>query len=81
MAVRLVVAVTDTDRFNHLRVIPDLDEVNFWAPGAASFRALQPGELFGGWRRARRRSPAPEAYAGREASMFDGMSNRGPWSN
>ena len=46
MAVRLVVAVTDTDWFNHLSAIPNLDEVNFWAPGAASFRALQPGELF-----------------------------------
>jgi putative restriction endonuclease len=46
MPVRLVVAVTDTDWFNHLRAIPDLDEVNFWAPGAARFRALQRGELF-----------------------------------
>ena len=46
MAVRLVVAITDQDWFNHLRVIPGLDEVNFWAPGAASFRALAPGELF-----------------------------------
>lgn len=46
MAVRLVVAVTDTDWFNHLRGIPDLDELNFWAPGAANFRALSPGELF-----------------------------------
>ena len=46
MAVRLVVAVTDTDWFNHLRAIPNLDELNFWAPGAANFRALQPGELF-----------------------------------
>lgn len=23
-----------------------LSEVNFWAPSAASFRALQPGEMF-----------------------------------
>lgn len=46
MAVRLVVAITDTDWFNHLRVIPNLDELNFWAPGAANFRALSPGELF-----------------------------------
>lgn len=46
MAVRLVVAITDADWFNHLRVIPDLDELNFWAPGAANFRALAPGELF-----------------------------------
>lgn len=46
MAVRLVVAVTDTDWYEHLRAIPDLDEANFWSPGAAPFRALQPGELF-----------------------------------
>ncbi len=25
---------------------PDIGEVNFWAPSAANFRALQPGELF-----------------------------------
>ena len=29
-----------------LRSQPDLNEVNFWAPSAANFRALQPGELF-----------------------------------
>src|SRR6185436_19669967 len=29
-----------------LRQQPNLVEVNFWAPSAASFRALQPGELF-----------------------------------
>jgi putative restriction endonuclease len=29
-----------------LRQRPNLTEVNFWAPSAASFRALQPGELF-----------------------------------
>lgn len=46
MAIRLVVAVTDRDWFEYLRVKPNLPEVNFWAPGAASFRALQPGELF-----------------------------------
>jgi putative restriction endonuclease len=47
MAVRLVVAVTDTDWFNHLRRRPEAREVNFWAPGgAAPFRALQPGEMF-----------------------------------
>lgn len=45
MAVKLIVAVTDSDWFNHLRMMSDVDEVNFWAPGAASFRALQPGEL------------------------------------
>ena len=46
MAVRLVVAVTDQDWFDHLRTRDPLPEVNFWAPGAAPFRALQPGELF-----------------------------------
>jgi putative restriction endonuclease len=46
MAVRLVVAVTDGDWFDHLRVKPDLTEVNFWSPSATSFRALEPGELF-----------------------------------
>jgi hypothetical protein len=46
VAVRLVIAVTDGDWFNHLRTKPELPEVNFWAPGAAPFKALQPGELF-----------------------------------
>jgi putative restriction endonuclease len=46
VGVRLVVAITDTDWFNHLCVVPDLDELNFWAPSAANFRALTPGELF-----------------------------------
>src|SRR6185295_14826206 len=46
MAVRLLVAVTDGDWFNYLRTRPALSEVNFWAPGAAPFRALAPGELF-----------------------------------
>jgi len=46
MAVQLIVAVTDREWFERLRVQPDLTEVNFWSPGAAPFRALQPGELF-----------------------------------
>ena len=46
MAVNLVVAVTDRDWFDLLRQRPDLPEVNFWAPSARSFGALQPGELF-----------------------------------
>lgn len=46
MGVSLVVAVTDGNWFEALRRQPDLTEVNFWAPSAASFRALQPGELF-----------------------------------
>ena len=46
MSVRLVVAVTDGDGFDHLRVKPELTEVNFWSPSATNFRALEPGELF-----------------------------------
>jgi putative restriction endonuclease len=46
MGVNLVVAVTDDDWFETLRQHPDLNEVNFWAPSAANFRALQPGEMF-----------------------------------
>ena len=43
---KLVVAVTDGDWFESLRQHPHLSEVNFWAPSAANFRALRPGELF-----------------------------------
>ena len=46
MALKLVVAVTDTDWFKHLSARPSLEEVNFWAPSVTPFRALQPGELF-----------------------------------
>ena len=46
MGISLVVAVTDNDWFELLRRKPDLSEVNFWAPSAANFRALRPGELF-----------------------------------
>lgn len=46
MSINLVIAVTDGEWFELLRQQPDLSEVNFWAPSAASFRALQPGELF-----------------------------------
>ena len=46
MGINLVVAVTDGDWFEMLRQEPDLREVNFWAPSAVNFRALQPGELF-----------------------------------
>jgi len=46
MTVNLVVAVTDGDWFETLRWQPDLSEVNFWAPSAGTFQALQPGELF-----------------------------------
>jgi hypothetical protein len=46
MPIDLVVAVTDDNWFDLLRRRPDLDEVNFWAPSGANFRALDPGELF-----------------------------------
>jgi putative restriction endonuclease len=46
MPVRLVVAVTDRDWFEHLRRKPELAEVNFWSPSPKAFRALQEGELF-----------------------------------
>jgi putative restriction endonuclease len=46
MPVRLVVAVTDRDWFEHLRSKPEITEVNFWSPGTAPFRALEAGELF-----------------------------------
>jgi hypothetical protein len=46
MAINLIIAVTDDDWFEMLRRRPDIGEVNFWAPSGASFRALQPGELF-----------------------------------
>ena len=46
MGINLVVAVTDDDWFEMLRWHQNLSEVNFWAPSAANFRALQPGEMF-----------------------------------
>lgn len=46
MSINLVIGVTDGNWFEMLRRQPDRGEVNFWAPSAANFRALQPGELF-----------------------------------
>ena len=46
MGINLVIAVTDGDWFETLRRQPNLNEVNFWAPSAINFRALQRGELF-----------------------------------
>ena len=43
---KLVVAVTDGDWFEHLRRRPDLPEVNFWARSGPEFKALRPDELF-----------------------------------
>lgn len=41
----IVVAVTNVDWFKTLRGLPKIDVVNFWRPGSANFKALQPGEL------------------------------------
>jgi putative restriction endonuclease len=46
MSVRVVVALTDPQWFEHLHRRPELSEVNFWAPSGRSFRALTPGEVF-----------------------------------
>lgn len=46
MGINLVIAVTDGDWFEMLRRQPNLSEINFWAPSAANFRALRPGEMF-----------------------------------
>ncbi len=43
MPINLVIAVTDGGWFDMLRQQPNLTEVNFRAPSAANFRALQPG--------------------------------------
>src|SRR5882724_9688049 len=43
---RLYVGVTDFAWYSHLSARPDVDEVNFWSPGGAAFKVLQPGELF-----------------------------------
>ena len=43
-SINLIVAVTDDDWFNLLRRMPNLKEVNFWAPGGErTFRALPEG--------------------------------------
>jgi putative restriction endonuclease len=44
--VKIVVALTDLDWFQHLRAKAGLSEVNFWAPSGRSFRALTLGEMF-----------------------------------
>lgn len=41
------VGVTDRDWYEFLRVIPELDELNFWQPSpSGTFRALDPGDPF-----------------------------------
>ncbi|MCY4593140.1 MAG: hypothetical protein OXE86_21825 [Alphaproteobacteria bacterium] len=39
MGIKLVIAVTDSDWFSHLRQRPDLREVNFWSPSPRAFKA------------------------------------------
>ncbi len=46
MSIKLAVAVTDDDWFEHLRTLAEPSEVNFWATSARRFGALQKGELF-----------------------------------
>jgi putative restriction endonuclease len=46
VALKLFVGITDRDWYELLHQLPELDEVNFWAPGGTSFKALSPGELF-----------------------------------
>ena len=46
VGINRVVAVADYDWFEQLYQQPNLSEVNFCAPSAANFQALQPGELF-----------------------------------
>lgn len=44
---RAYVGITDWGWYQQLRVLPQLDEINFWKPGGKHrFRALAPGELF-----------------------------------
>jgi len=43
---RLYVGVTDFDWYSQLSARRDIDEVNFWSPGGAAFKVLNPGELF-----------------------------------
>lgn len=46
ISVRAYVGVTDTRWHEYLSARPDLDEVNFWRPSGAGFRALRTGEPF-----------------------------------
>jgi len=44
---KIFVGITDSDWFNILSNLPNIDEVNFWQPsGKTQFRALKPGEPF-----------------------------------
>jgi putative restriction endonuclease len=43
---KLFVGVTDFDWYAHLSAASDLEEVNFWSPGNAPFKVIEPGALF-----------------------------------
>lgn len=43
---RVFVGITDEDWYRHLARQPSLEEVNFWRPSGAGFKALGVGELF-----------------------------------
>ena len=43
---RFFVGVTDGGWFGFLKDRPELQEINFWQPGARGFRAIPPGGLF-----------------------------------
>jgi len=44
---KIYVGITDSEWYDYLSNLPEIDEVNFWRPSAEStFKALQPGELF-----------------------------------
>ena len=44
---KIYVGVTDSEWFDYLSSLPEIDEVNFWQPsGDSTFKALNPGEMF-----------------------------------
>lgn len=44
---KLYVGITDSDWYDFLSRLPNVDEVNFWQPGGKQlFKTLDPGELF-----------------------------------
>lgn len=42
----IAVGVTNIKWFQLLRPLFEIDIINFWRPGTANFKALQPGEIF-----------------------------------
>lgn len=44
---KIYVGVTDSEWFDYLSSLPEIDEVNFWQlSGDSTFKALNPGEMF-----------------------------------